>query len=565
MARYDGFMSYSHAADGKLAPAIQAALHGLGRAWYKLRALSVFRDKTSLSADPGLWPAIERALSNARWFIYLASPKAAHSEWVGREVAWWLAKNGSSSLLIIVTEGTIAWDGAKNDFDWNATDAVPAALAGRFAAEPLWVDLRWARNQDNLSLRHAGFRDAILDIAAPLHGRPKDELDGADVRQYRRNRRTAAAAIGALVVLTIGAVTAAYLAIQQSRLSSSRELAAYAIAQLDGDPELSVRLALLALDSAETAQAEDALRRALAESRTLYTVTAPTEVSVTRFSRDGRAIALASGRQVAIIDAATGAVRRALAGDASQIPCLAFSADSRLIAGCGADGTVHIWTVASGDPLRSFKAASGEVQRVEFNLDGDLLATTHGLPMKRADEGSGTIDLGDSAVARVWNVATGELVAELEHGDILEDVAFDPAGRYVVTAGYGATVKIWDVGSGALHETLSGHSGRVLAVRFSRDGQALITVDEELIVKRWNPATGALAVSGGQRAVVSSFVDGTSRDAWISPGGSRAVVRTGMSAKAYDTGTGREISGLKDMPTSIHQFAFSEDERLLAF
>ena len=61
MARYDGFMSYSHAADGKLAPAIQAALHGLGRAWYKLRALSIFRDKTSLSADPGLWPAIERA------------------------------------------------------------------------------------------------------------------------------------------------------------------------------------------------------------------------------------------------------------------------------------------------------------------------------------------------------------------------------------------------------------------------------------------------------------------------------------------------------------------------
>ena len=51
MGRYDGFMSYSHAADGKLAPAMQAALHALGRPWYKLRALSVFRDKTSLAAD----------------------------------------------------------------------------------------------------------------------------------------------------------------------------------------------------------------------------------------------------------------------------------------------------------------------------------------------------------------------------------------------------------------------------------------------------------------------------------------------------------------------------------
>jgi hypothetical protein len=119
MARYDAFMSYSHAADGKLAPAVQSALHALGRPWYRLRALRVFRDKTSLAASPGLWPGIESALREARWFILLASPQAAASPWVQREVQWWLAERGSASMLVVLTDGQLQWDAAAGDIDLN--------------------------------------------------------------------------------------------------------------------------------------------------------------------------------------------------------------------------------------------------------------------------------------------------------------------------------------------------------------------------------------------------------------------------------------------------------------
>lgn len=60
--RYEGFLSYSHAADGTLAPQLQSALHGFAKPWYRLRAIRIFRDKTSLSATPSLWPSIEAAL-----------------------------------------------------------------------------------------------------------------------------------------------------------------------------------------------------------------------------------------------------------------------------------------------------------------------------------------------------------------------------------------------------------------------------------------------------------------------------------------------------------------------
>src|SRR5688572_31157284 len=83
--RYDAFVSYSHAADGKLAPALQAALHRFAKPWYRRRALRVFRDETSLSASPALWPSIEAALAASRYFVLLASPAAAQSRWVGQE------------------------------------------------------------------------------------------------------------------------------------------------------------------------------------------------------------------------------------------------------------------------------------------------------------------------------------------------------------------------------------------------------------------------------------------------------------------------------------------------
>ena len=53
---------------------------------FLLRTMEVFRDETSLAASPGLWPAIQAALDASRWFVLLASPEAARSEWVGKEI-----------------------------------------------------------------------------------------------------------------------------------------------------------------------------------------------------------------------------------------------------------------------------------------------------------------------------------------------------------------------------------------------------------------------------------------------------------------------------------------------
>jgi hypothetical protein len=127
-ARYAAFMSYSRTADGELAPALQQALQRFAKPWNKQRALRVFRDDANMSANPDLWSNIQRALDEAEFFMLLASPEAATSTWVNKEVQYWLANKPLDHLLICLTDGAIAWAG--NDFDHERSTSVPPALFG---------------------------------------------------------------------------------------------------------------------------------------------------------------------------------------------------------------------------------------------------------------------------------------------------------------------------------------------------------------------------------------------------------------------------------------------------
>ena len=209
--KFAAFISYSHACDGALAPAVQAALQRLAKPWYRRSAMRVFRDTTVLSASSSLWNSIENALAESQYFLLLASPGASQSTWVEREVSWWLRNRGSDRLLIIVTEGDAVWDRSSGDFDWQKSTALPLSLKQSFSDEPLYVDVRWARGVNELSLRHSKFRAAILDIASTIREVPKDELDSDDIRQHRKTTRliwvvaTSFVALSLLVILFLTA------------------------------------------------------------------------------------------------------------------------------------------------------------------------------------------------------------------------------------------------------------------------------------------------------------------------------------------------------------------------
>lgn len=198
---YDAFISYSHKGDGRIASLLQRSLKNIAKPWYRLRSLNVFRDETNLSASADLTGAIRSALSGSSYFIYLASPESATSEWVGKEIDAWRQRDLPENLLIAVTSGEIEWDSDKQSFNWQKTNALHPNLRGIFSSEPLWVDLRWARKEGNLSLRDPRFRNAAGMLAASISGKSLEELIGEDVRQHQRTKIVAWTGISILALL----------------------------------------------------------------------------------------------------------------------------------------------------------------------------------------------------------------------------------------------------------------------------------------------------------------------------------------------------------------------------
>ena len=410
---YDGFISYSHAADDLLAPRLQAGLQRFAKPWWKRRALRIFRDESSLSANPHLWSSITDALDTSGWFVLLLSPDAAESPWVNDEVEYWLANKDSDRIIPVLTDGDFAW--ADGDI---VSDAAPPALIGAFADEPRWVDLRFARTEEQLDLNNPEFSAAIADIASPIRGVPKDELLSEEVRQHRRTVRTAWAAGIVVLILGVAAIGAATVAVGQSNEAQAQRdeaerlaareaearaeaetneelaqeqtvvaeeqtaiaqaneqtaraeaLAAHATAQLDVDPELSVLLAAQALDIDPRPAAVNAMHTALQQHRTILQVGVADDSSLTAvggLSPDGTLLAVVSSfsdkLEVWEVDSGERLWDASTVGEPLKILNAGFTTDgTELVA-------MVIGDFAEGNPepaeLRVFDALTGAPRRV---------------------------------------------------------------------------------------------------------------------------------------------------------------------------------------------------------
>lgn len=215
---YDAFISYSQRGDKAIAGALRSVIQTIGKPWWKLRNLNVFLDAASLSAAPGLWESIAGKLDASRYLILLASPEAAKSIWVDREVAHFVAGAGIGRLLIGLTGGDLAWDTAAGDFAWGEATPLPPSLRGRFREEPLWVDLRAFRAEPARATKSdQAFLHAALDLAATIKGVEKADLYSAELRQQRRNLRVAYGAAGVVAVLAVGAAAGAWIAVERAK------------------------------------------------------------------------------------------------------------------------------------------------------------------------------------------------------------------------------------------------------------------------------------------------------------------------------------------------------------
>ncbi|HEX8064344.1 MAG TPA: toll/interleukin-1 receptor domain-containing protein [Allosphingosinicella sp.] len=186
---FRAFVSYSHA-DAAFAARLQRKLEG-----YRLprrlagqvqplagqaqgRIGPVFRDRADLPAAGDLSTAVREGIAASSALVVVASPDAARSRWVAREIALFRELHPDSPVLVALARG-------------EPCDALPETLRnGR--VEPLCADFR----------KHGdGKRLAFLKIVAGLADLPLDALVQRDAQRQVRQVTWVTAASALLVLV----------------------------------------------------------------------------------------------------------------------------------------------------------------------------------------------------------------------------------------------------------------------------------------------------------------------------------------------------------------------------
>jgi WD40 repeat protein len=264
------------------------------------------------------------------------------------------------------------------------------------------------------------------------------------------------------------------------------------------------------------------------------------------WSPDSRRIAVATGQEAHVFEAASGRFGLALRGHADLVWTADFSADGSVVATSSRDGTARLWDPRSGRPVADLRGHKGEI------LSGEV-AGRGGRFMTAAADGT----------VRIWDVGTGSELGT--HRDWVLDAAFSPDGRFAATASEDGSVRVWSLADRRSWGVETRGFDKATDLSFDAGSERILVAGRSTgyayaVVLVADAASGEI-----RRRVKPGLLGG---NVAFSPDGHRVLVapELGHVPELWDVAHPRSIGPLNGpgLPSKILQAGFSPDGRLIA-
>ena len=237
------------------------------------------------------------------------------------------------------------------------------------------------------------------------------------------------------------------------------------------------------------------------------------------FSADGKRLASGddSGR-IQLWELDTSGHPIVLSGHGHQVWALAFSVDGTWLASGDRAGEVRLWDAADATMVRSIEAHDTAVWWLGFTSDGEHLVTA-----------------GEMQV-RIWDVETGERVAQLAHGEArVTRAALSPDDSLLAVASTDGAVRLWQVATESMIKEIAVEDDVVWSVTFSPDGGQLATASSDEVVAVWDAQTGR------QQASLTGHVGGAADVAYLADGVTLLATDRSGGLHMWDARSGRRL------------------------
>jgi len=232
-------------------------------------------------------------------------------------------------------------------------------------------------------------------------------------------------------------------------------------------------------------------------------------VSFIAFSPTGQNIVGGKGWNTIVWDLSGNLVSKSFDdGHDDFISSVAVSPDGQCIASSSNDGTIRLWNLQGKQIREPFYGHQVIVQK-GWGYRGS----------GRGDFGGFSTGEDISFGSSYTNSVTTSVTASVS------SIAFSPDGQYIVSGGYDATIRLWDLQGNQVGEPFYGHRDGVHCVAFSPDGQYIVSGGDDATIRLWDLqgnqvgesfyghvySVNSVAFSPDSQYIVSAGMDGSVR------------------------------------------------------